>query len=511
MESTSQPGCVQVTEETFKLLQEHHTFNTTGGVEVKGKGIMSTYLWSPEEHPEEQYSNLEEKAQEVSALISHIGRQLGVDQATLLAPEITAPSRHSTGDTHQEGQPPTAIADVTLSDLMLSNLSISAVEREEEQDRTLVRQSTDAMGARPVVQGLLGTTEGAEGPSTATGPEVLESPVSPARGISTILSRVGTLRRPARPASGDREVLKHASAHLPKLEMLPVGQLAIAEASSSEHDLQRISPPRDAFNGGSMGNLLRIGPTGMLSGAIEGGKGGAESATLGTQVELLKSLLQTSRENQHQNASNSNWLGRGSGSLYTRGTSLSGGLCTSPVPPELAHLHATPVNHSLESTTDATSSSPKHQPVLVPRSNSLRPKPSLAERETHIVEDLSPHQEMPYQPSLVASLGLVLATQHPRSGSEQHMASPMASEQASLYRMRRSSLVHHMSREGNMSSKAPSKRPSRESIGRSYGSFWIGSALTSGHAFSSESITATPVTNNTMPGCSADSQNDAWH
>eukprot|EP00798_Chlamydomonas_sp_ICE-L_P012791 gene12791-16050_t len=46
MESTSQPGCVQVSETTFSLLgeEQQQMFTPTGGVKVKGKGVMQTYL-----------------------------------------------------------------------------------------------------------------------------------------------------------------------------------------------------------------------------------------------------------------------------------------------------------------------------------------------------------------------------------------------------------------------------------------------------------------------------------
>eukprot|EP00798_Chlamydomonas_sp_ICE-L_P028018 gene28018-31118_t len=45
MESTSKPGCVQVSEVTHSLLDSQ--FHPTGGVEVKGKGMMQTYIWYP--------------------------------------------------------------------------------------------------------------------------------------------------------------------------------------------------------------------------------------------------------------------------------------------------------------------------------------------------------------------------------------------------------------------------------------------------------------------------------
>ena len=45
MESTSHPGLIQVSEATWELLKDTESFRPTGGVEVKGKGVMSTFIW----------------------------------------------------------------------------------------------------------------------------------------------------------------------------------------------------------------------------------------------------------------------------------------------------------------------------------------------------------------------------------------------------------------------------------------------------------------------------------
>jgi hypothetical protein len=47
MESTSRPGCIQVSESTYAMLEEDQRslFEATGGVEVKGKGLMPTYIY----------------------------------------------------------------------------------------------------------------------------------------------------------------------------------------------------------------------------------------------------------------------------------------------------------------------------------------------------------------------------------------------------------------------------------------------------------------------------------
>eukprot|EP00798_Chlamydomonas_sp_ICE-L_P011330 gene11330-18608_t len=51
MESTSQPDFVQVTKQTLELLtdQQQSIFKPSGGVFIKGKGNMETFVWSPHE------------------------------------------------------------------------------------------------------------------------------------------------------------------------------------------------------------------------------------------------------------------------------------------------------------------------------------------------------------------------------------------------------------------------------------------------------------------------------
>ncbi|GFH18227.1 guanylate cyclase domain-containing protein [Haematococcus lacustris] len=45
MESTCVPGHIQVSAATYALLKDLEPFTSTGGVEVKGKGLMDTYIW----------------------------------------------------------------------------------------------------------------------------------------------------------------------------------------------------------------------------------------------------------------------------------------------------------------------------------------------------------------------------------------------------------------------------------------------------------------------------------
>jgi adenylate cyclase len=47
MESSGVPGCIQVTDETCRLLAERYPFQRREGVEVKGKGVMATWVLDP--------------------------------------------------------------------------------------------------------------------------------------------------------------------------------------------------------------------------------------------------------------------------------------------------------------------------------------------------------------------------------------------------------------------------------------------------------------------------------
>jgi adenylate cyclase len=47
MESAGIPGRIQVTDETCRLVAGRYPFERREGVEVKGKGIMSTWILDP--------------------------------------------------------------------------------------------------------------------------------------------------------------------------------------------------------------------------------------------------------------------------------------------------------------------------------------------------------------------------------------------------------------------------------------------------------------------------------
>ena len=47
MESSGVPGCIQVTDETCRLLGDQYPFQRREGIEVKGKGLMTTWMLDP--------------------------------------------------------------------------------------------------------------------------------------------------------------------------------------------------------------------------------------------------------------------------------------------------------------------------------------------------------------------------------------------------------------------------------------------------------------------------------
>ncbi|GLC59152.1 hypothetical protein PLESTB_001454100 [Pleodorina starrii] len=51
MESTSTPGAIHASEECHQLLKHHPGWQCTGGIQVKGKGLMRTHLWTPPPPP----------------------------------------------------------------------------------------------------------------------------------------------------------------------------------------------------------------------------------------------------------------------------------------------------------------------------------------------------------------------------------------------------------------------------------------------------------------------------
>ncbi|GLC68228.1 hypothetical protein PLESTF_000664200 [Pleodorina starrii] len=63
MESTGLPGAIHASEATFRRLppSERDRWEPTGGIEVKGKGLMQTYIWRPRRHEEHRQDDLVEQ------------------------------------------------------------------------------------------------------------------------------------------------------------------------------------------------------------------------------------------------------------------------------------------------------------------------------------------------------------------------------------------------------------------------------------------------------------------
>ena len=63
MESTCVPGCIHVSGNTWDLVKDLDSWKATGGIPVKGKGTMETYLWAgelPEPMPRHFFSSTED-------------------------------------------------------------------------------------------------------------------------------------------------------------------------------------------------------------------------------------------------------------------------------------------------------------------------------------------------------------------------------------------------------------------------------------------------------------------
>jgi class 3 adenylate cyclase len=58
MESTSVPGRIQVTEETHRRLSARYRFEPRGTIEVKGKGLMTTYFLLGRAHDAERFDRV---------------------------------------------------------------------------------------------------------------------------------------------------------------------------------------------------------------------------------------------------------------------------------------------------------------------------------------------------------------------------------------------------------------------------------------------------------------------
>ncbi|GIM14304.1 hypothetical protein Vretimale_17187, partial [Volvox reticuliferus] len=58
MESTGLPGAIHASEATYNRLPRSGQWEPTGGIEVKGKGLMQTYIWQPRDPDGRQPSSI---------------------------------------------------------------------------------------------------------------------------------------------------------------------------------------------------------------------------------------------------------------------------------------------------------------------------------------------------------------------------------------------------------------------------------------------------------------------
>ena len=76
MESSGDPGRIQVTEATFKLLKEKYQFEARGEIDIKGKGRMRTYFIAPDSsHLAAPDSSLVAEAVRAAAVVGHKTRR----------------------------------------------------------------------------------------------------------------------------------------------------------------------------------------------------------------------------------------------------------------------------------------------------------------------------------------------------------------------------------------------------------------------------------------------------
>ena len=104
-----EPGYVQVSETTMQLLDDKSALQATGGVDVKGLGMMSTYLWAPPiKNVEvlavlETLSRLTTQSSATMRLSVHQGSQAGMPMSPMASepkltwPSFTQPSQRSGG------------------------------------------------------------------------------------------------------------------------------------------------------------------------------------------------------------------------------------------------------------------------------------------------------------------------------------------------------------------------------------------------------------------------------
>ncbi|GAX81666.1 hypothetical protein CEUSTIGMA_g9094.t1 [Chlamydomonas eustigma] len=100
MESTSKPGRIQVSEASWRLLKDSENWTPTGGIEVKGKGLMNTYLWTDTQSTEASDGSMLPR-QGGASDGSMLPRQGGASDGSMLprqggasSPYLTVPPAH---------------------------------------------------------------------------------------------------------------------------------------------------------------------------------------------------------------------------------------------------------------------------------------------------------------------------------------------------------------------------------------------------------------------------------
>jgi hypothetical protein len=79
MESNCRPGCIHVSDTFAKLLPKEN-WESTGGVQVKGKGLMDTFLWVPK--PGDEDDDEDEEAEEGTSTARSLQRNASGHSAT---------------------------------------------------------------------------------------------------------------------------------------------------------------------------------------------------------------------------------------------------------------------------------------------------------------------------------------------------------------------------------------------------------------------------------------------
>ncbi|GLI71375.1 hypothetical protein VaNZ11_016565 [Volvox africanus] len=95
MESTGVPGCIHVSEATRSLLGKED-WVPTGGIEVKGKGLMNTYLWTPPDKKSDNASAVAVAAPVTTTTAAVVTAAVTTAEAAVMAAAAAAAAAAST-------------------------------------------------------------------------------------------------------------------------------------------------------------------------------------------------------------------------------------------------------------------------------------------------------------------------------------------------------------------------------------------------------------------------------